>query len=62
MSIFDIEIDIHGVRVVARSVSLCEGCWSDVGVDTNVKRLKDEAASSADVSYGLPDTAQKMGP
>ena len=44
---FHVEHDIHGSRVMARSLQLTAGCISDDEIDTAVQMLKDDLDACA---------------
>jgi hypothetical protein len=56
---FHVEYDIHGARVVARSVQLTAGCLSDTEIDSNIQMLKDDLDACAREMKRLNDVNQR---
>jgi hypothetical protein len=44
---FCVEHDVHGARVMARSLQLTGGCISDAEIDTSIQMLKDDLEACA---------------
>ena len=44
---FQVEHDIHGARVIVRSLQLTGGCMSDDEIDTNIQMLKNDLDACA---------------